>query len=78
MDLHKRSHFHIFSYVTNTAIAVSFLGIPTSGTAEYVEGAPVIKSNHEFEWVVRYFNSLDDDTSVDEVIDFIGNLMGCT
>lgn len=31
-------------------------------------------NHHEYEWVSRYFNSLDDDTPIEEVVDFLINL----
>ena len=38
---------------------------------EYHDDLESIPRSCEHEWVSRYFNSLDDDTSIEEVIDFL-------
>jgi len=38
---------------------------------EYHDGLESIPRSCEHEWVSRYFNSLDDDTSIEEIIDFL-------
>ena len=74
LDLYKCVNFHPARYIAIAALTMSCFGFAASSTEVCLNSVSVSKSNHEFEWVTRYFNSLDDDTSVDEVIDFIVNL----
>ncbi len=43
-------------------------------SVEYQDGLETLPRSCEHEWVARYFNSLDDQTSVEEVVDFLVSL----
>lgn len=74
LDLFNSVNFYTSRYFAVATLAFSTIGASVSFASMYPNNISHPKNNHEFEWVTRYFNALDQDTTIDEVVDFIVNL----
>jgi hypothetical protein len=69
LDLHvvfRRSHRATYSLI----LLVSFVTSPLHSSQFWENESKVVK-HFEHEWIARYFESIDDDTEIGEVIDFL-------
>ena len=70
LDIYKSNLIFICRFNTRFLILAFLLFSPIKALAfsDYAHSAP---KRGEHKWVVRYFNSVDENTSIEEMVDFL-------
>lgn len=64
-------NFRCYNRIVSSIVCIGCLVSSSLNAVQYWNGANLALKNFEQDWIVRYFNSIDENTEVGEVVDFL-------